>query len=268
MLFATMCFVCMKIFVKLLPHLPILEIIFCRSVFSLAWSYTVLRAQGISPFGQKENRKWLLIRGAGGLIALCLYFYLIQQIPLASSYSIQYLAPVFTTCIAWIWLKEPVERKEWLWFGVALTGVLVVYGFDLRVSLEQLLIGLLATLFMGFTYVVIRRMRGKEHPLVVVFYFPLVALPVITPYVLNHWVPPTGKDWMCILMVGACTQTAQYYSTRAAFEATRLSKISVVSYLGIVFALLAGFLFNEYYTLMSYLGMIIIVISVWMSVRK
>ena len=266
MLVATFCFVCMKVFVKLLPRIPLVEIIMFRAAFTFVFSYTALRMQSRKPWGNPSNRHWLLLRGAGGVISLLLYFYLIQRIPLASAYAIQYLVPIFTSVIALLWIGERIGRLQWALFLIAFIGVLMVQGFDTRVSLLHLLLGVTATLFMSFTYVIIRRLRHLEHPLTIVFYFSVVALPVVAIYVPFNWVQPQREEWIFLLLVALFTQAAQYYSVKAAFAASQLSKIASVSYVGIVFAIFAGFLFGEYYELRTYLGMAVVTLSVAASV--
>ena len=265
MIWATFFFVCMKVCVKMLPHLPISELIFFRSAFTFVFCWILLRAQLKSPWGKPAHRHWLLMRGAGGAAALFLYFYLIRHIPLASAYSIQYLAPIFTTIIAFVWLKEKIGTIEWVLFLVAFLGVLMVQGFDTRVSFEHLLIGIAATLCMSFTYVIIRRLRGLESPLTVVFYFSVVTLPIVLLYLPFYWVSPKGWDWGLLLLMVIFTQAAQYYSAKAAFLADKLSKVAIVSYLGIVFAISSGFFFGEYHNTISYIGMGTVVCSVILS---
>ena len=262
MLVATFCFVCMKVFVKLLPRIPLLEIIMFRAAFTFLFSYTALRIQSHNPWGKPSTRYWLLLRGTGGAISLLLYFYLIQRIPIASAYAIQCLAPIFTSIIAFLWLGEKVGRLQWTLFLLAFVGVIMIQGFDTRISLLHLIVGVLATLSMGFTYVIIRRLRHLEHPLTIVFYFSVVVLPVVAVYVPFNWVQPQREEWIFLLLVALFTQAAQYYSAKAAFAATQLSKVASVSYIGIVFALLAGFLFGEHYELSTYLGMAVVVLSV------
>ena len=247
------------------PAIPIAEVILFRSAFTFLFSFVVLKIQKQHPWGQPKHRPLLLLRGIGGAMALFLYFYLIRQVPLASAYSIQYLAPIFTTIIAYFWIKERVGKAEFILFVVAFLGVFMIQGFDLRVSVFELLIGISATLCMAFTYVVIRQLRNKESPMTVVFYYSVVTLPIVLAYLPWYWVTPTSYEWLLLFMMAAVTQTAQYYSTKAAFLAGKLSRVAVISYVGIVFAIIAGFFFGEQHNAMTYLGMGIVVVSVLLS---
>ena len=93
MLFATLFFSMMNVAVKLLPHIPPVEIVFFRSVVSLVLSIGILKSFKIPVWG--NNHKLLILRGASGAMALILYFRLIQEIPLASATTILFLSPVF-----------------------------------------------------------------------------------------------------------------------------------------------------------------------------
>ena len=94
MLIATVCFAVMNVFVKLVTHIPPVEIVFFRSLVSFFMSFVMLKSQNVNIWG---NRKSILIaRGLVGAVSLSIYFYTLQQIPLASAITIQYLSPIFT----------------------------------------------------------------------------------------------------------------------------------------------------------------------------
>ena len=112
MLLSTLLFAGMNACVKQLHHLPALEIIFFRSVFSIVASYVALRRLGIAPFG--NNHRLLISRGSTGALALICYFLALQNLPLATAVTVQYLAPIFTAVLG-IWLvREPVRGWQWM----------------------------------------------------------------------------------------------------------------------------------------------------------
>ncbi len=68
MLIATLVFSMMNVAVKLLPHIPAVEIVFFRSVVSLVLSLGILKARKVPIWG--KNHKLLILRGASGAMAL------------------------------------------------------------------------------------------------------------------------------------------------------------------------------------------------------
>lgn len=260
LMIATLCFVLMKLFVKRLEEIPISQIILCRSLFSLLFCYTALYVKGISPWG--THQKLLIGRGVCGACALWLYFWLIQRIPLASAYAIQYLAPIFTVLIAYFAFREQIRKSQWALYAAALCATLFIQKTDTRIQFHEWIVGLIATFLIGAAMNIIRALKGKEHPLVIIFYFPLITLPIITPYAIAQWVVPTPIQWMDLIAVGICTQAAQYLSTLAIFKAHSLTRIAIFGYLGIVYALIIGYFFNETYHWTTYIGMLVVTASV------
>ena len=261
MLLATLLFSLMNVGVKLVPDIPAVEIIFFRSVISLVISAGVLKYKKVRLWG--NNQMWLVFRGLVGATALILYFITLQKIPLASAATIQYTSPVFTAILGIYIVREKIRPVQWLCFITAFSGVLIVHGFDTRVSGLYLLLGLLSGMFSGLAYNIIRKLSTTEHPLVIVFYFPLVALPVSGLYSLFNWVHPKGWfEWVVLIAIGILTQFAQYFMTRA-YQAEELSKVAIIKYVGLIFALLFGFvIFDEHFNVITYFGMTIVMAGV------
>lgn len=264
MLLATFFFAVMNVFVKLVPHIPAVEVVLFRSLISFVLSFVFLRAQHVSVWG--NNKKILLSRGASGAFALILYFYTLQKMPLASAVTIQFLTPIFTSILGIIVVKERVRPLQWLFFLIAFAGVLVIRGFDPRITPRLMVIGVVAAVFAGLAYNFIRKLKQSEHPLVIVFYFPLVTIPVTAIFSIFNWAQPIGWEWGALLMIGIFTQIAQYFMTKA-YQAEELSKISSLKYIGIIYALGFGWVFfKETYNLLTFIGMLIVMVGVVLNI--
>lgn len=266
MLLAGIFFAFMQVMVKFVPHIPAIEIIFFRSLFSLIASFWILKRQRVPVFG--NNKKLLIMRGISGSLGLIFFFYTLQNVPLASAVTLQYLSPIFTALLGIFLVKEKLKPVQYLYFGIAFAGVLVIEGFDSRISPGYMLIGLGSALFAGLAYNIIRKLKNTEHPLVIVFYFPLVTLPIAGIYCVFNWVHPVGIDWLILLGVGVFTQLAQYFMTMA-YQNARLSKIASLNYIGIIYALGFGFIFfDETFNLLTYLGMAMVLSGVILNIRS
>lgn len=258
-------FTLMNIGVKYLDHIPAYEIVFFRGLVTLAVGYVFIRRAGLSPWG--NNKKFLLLRGVAGTIALLMYFYTLQRMPLASAVTIQYLSPIFTVLIAGFMLKEPARMIQWLFFLVSFSGVILIKGFDARITLTELSLGIAAAVFSGLAYNFIRKLKDFDHPLVVVFYFPLVTVPVVGIYTIFNWVVPGPLDWLIIFMVGLVTTIAQIFMTMA-YQSDKAVNISNFNYLGSVYALILGyFLFGELISAPALIGIGLIIFGVIMCTR-
>lgn len=264
MMLATLIFSMMNVAVKLLPHIPPVEIVFFRSVVSLVLSVGVLKAQKVSLWG--NNHVFLIIRGAAGALALVLYFRMIQDIPLATATTILFLTPIFASILGIFFVKEKIKPIQWLFYVVSFVGILFIKGFDERIATIYLLLGFSSSLFSGIAFNCIRKLNTTEHPLVIIFYFPLVTLPISGVWTFFNWEKPVGIDWFILLMVGILTQIAQYFMTRS-FQTEEISKVASLRYLGIIYALIFGYLFfDENFGLMVYVGMALTILGVVLNI--
>jgi drug/metabolite transporter (DMT)-like permease len=265
MLAATFLFALMNLCVKQLSHIPAIEAIFFRSLISLVISYYFLKKQKVPVMG--KNRKWLFLRGLTGGVALVMYFTTLQNMPLASAQTIQYLSPVFTAFFGVLIVKEKVSGWQMLFLLLSLSGVFLIEGFDTRVSPFYTALGVGAGIFAGLAYTCIRKINTAEHPLVIIFYFPLVVTPVAAVWSAVEWVQPQGWDWLLLLLIGILTQAAQYCMTRA-YQLETLAKVAPLNYIGIIYALSFGYLFfGETFNLWSLAGMGLVLLGVILNIR-
>ncbi|MGB2278779.1 MAG: DMT family transporter [Flavobacteriales bacterium] len=265
MLGSTLAFALMQICVKYLPHIPAHELILFRSIVSIVLSVAMLQKLGIPLLG--NNKKVLMMRGIFGTTALLLFFYTLQNIPLASAVTLQYLSPIFTALFAAIFLKEKMQIKQWLYFGVSFAGVALIKGFDERISLTFMLIGICSAMFSGMAYTCIRQLKDTEHPVVVVLYFPLVAIPIMSVLSYLNWVTPQGTDWLYLLLMGLFTQIAQILMTKG-IQSGVANKMISLKYVGTIYALAIGYLlFGESYGIMSLLGIAMVISGVVLNFR-
>lgn len=264
MLISTAAFSLMQLCVKYLSHLPTHELILFRSIISLVLSLGYILPKGINPLG--NNRKFLLLRGVFGVTALSLFFITVQNIPLASAVTIQYLSPIFTAIIAIFILGEKMRKVQWLFFLVAFLGIGLLKGFDDRVSLFYLILGILSAFFAGAAYNCIRMVKDTDHPLVVVLYFPMVATPIMLVLSYFNWVSPVGWEWAIILLLGIFTQIGQVFMTLA-LQLEKANIVASLKYLGSLYALAYGyFLFDETYDWISLVGILLILSGVLLNV--
>ncbi len=260
MILAIFFFSLMNLCVKFISHIPAVEVVFFRSVISFAISGAFLLHQRVNLLG--NNRKILIIRGITGTIALVTYFFTLQKIPLAGAVTIHYMAPVFTSLLGILIVKERVRPWQFVFFLLSFLGIIVIQGVDARIPISLALIGIFGAVFTGLAYNMIRKLKHSEHPLVIIFYFPLVAIPVTGIITIFQWVLPSPRDWWFLLLVGVLTQLGQYYMTKS-YQSEELSKVSVISYIGIIFALGYGFIFfDEHYTIIAYFGMVMVMLGV------
>jgi len=264
MFLSTLAFFAANVCVKQVAHLPAMETVFFRCVVATSLCVIGLKRAGGAIIG--ENHLHLLLRGVSGTVALVLFFITLQEMPLASAQTIQYLSPIFTATIAIVVLKESVLPMQWLFYGLAFAGVLLIEQFDSRISPFYLVLGIISAFFSGMAYNIVRSLRGREHPLTVVLHFQLVGVVAGFVSLFFVWVTPQGIDWLYLLLVGLFAQLGQIFLTDA-LQGERVAGVAIVNYTGLVYAIAIGWiLFGEAQTLIAAMGMALVVLGVVLSV--
>lgn len=252
--------------VKWVPHIPFYQLVFLRALITAVICVFIIKTKKMSLKG--NNLRLLLARGLAGTVALTAYFYSLQHMPLASAVTIQYLSPILTLIGAHFFLKEKANGRQTLAFALAFVGVMMVKGFDPRISGFVLTISLISIVASATAYNLIRVLRHHDHELIVVLYFPLVTLPLVGPFAIQSWVWPSLQDWGFILVVGVFTQLAQVFMT-IAYHRRQASDVAVYNYLGILIALAIGYyFFNESFSFLSLFGMGVITAAVLYGSRS
>lgn len=271
---AVVFFAVMNVAIKYVAHLPTFELVFFRALIAASIAYTTLRVKGIPAWG---NRKGLLIlRGVFGFGALSMFIATLQNMPMATALVIQYMSPVFVAILGIFLLKEPMRPLQWVWLVMAFAGVVMIKGFDPRVSILYLSIGIASCILSAFAYTTVRSLKDTDHPLVVVFYFPLVTLPVAGLLMWYQWrhigvsefifEQHTLEDWLWIVVMGVFAQLGQIFMTLS-LHLEKANVVSSMSYLGMIFGLIFGyFLFGETYGIWAAAGIFLVLLGVLLNV--
>lgn len=264
MFLSTLAFSMANIMVKQVGHIPAMETVFFRCALATLFCLIGLRRAGADMIG--SNRLYLFLRGLFGTTALFCFFLTLQQMPLASAMTIQYLSPIFTTIIAIFILSEKVKLAQWFFYAIAFSGVLVIEQFDDRISPLYLALGIFSAFCSGMAYNLVRSLRGKEHPLTVVLHFQLVGMLAGLASLFFAWKTPQGWDWLFLFLIGVCSQLGQIFLTNA-LQREPVAGVAIINYTGLIYALSVGWIvFGETQGLMSLAGMVLVVLGVLMSI--
>lgn len=240
------------------------EIVFYRGLVGASMlSVLVWRRGGTLRTSVPGMHFW---RSLSGVMALCLWFYSIGGLPLATAMTLNYMSSVW---MALFLLGGAIvmggARVDGRLIAAVLTGFAGV-ALILRPTIEQDqlwygLIGLLSGILSATAYLQVTALgRSGEPEYRIVFYFSLGgitagALTMLTTGASAH--TPQGVG--LLLAVGLLATVAQLMMTRAYSTGKTLVNASL-QYLGIVFSFAYGVvLFRDPVTWMAILGMIFIV---------
>ena len=263
----------MSLLVKIAGRgVPPMQIVMVRCVVMGVLSWGMLRQAGVSARG--TNHLLLIARGVFGFAALSLFYFAITRLPLGDVVTIHHINPVLTALLAGFLLRERVSPIVLFSAGLSLGGVALVaqptFLFGGIEPLPPVAVAavLVSAVLSAVAYNLVRKLRETEHPLVVVYWFSLVAVVASVPFVALEMVWPTPLEWLVLLGVGLATQAAQVCLTRG-LHLEAAGRATAVGYLQIVFAFVWGLLFlGEVPDVLSLLGAGVIVVSVVLVTRR
>lgn len=266
MLISTFCFSAMQALIKLMPQFTAFQHVFFRSLIGWLLCAGWLRAHKISLAG--KNSRLLILRGLIGSVSMFSFFFIITRIPFGSAVTLKYLSPIFTAIFAVLFLKEKISSVHWLFFLLSFAGVLVMKGFDTRISGLDLSVGIISAVFGGLLYIVIRKIGEDDHPLVILHYFMLISTVISFIIIFNDWKTPNWKECLGLLGIGVVAFFAQNNFTKAIQSSEKVSLLSNLRYLEAGYAFLIGYwVFNETYNLQSIAGLLMIFIGLFFSIK-
>lgn len=247
-------------------RLPVQEVVLARSSVGAAICWYSLRRRGVPLWG--ERKRLLLLRGLLGYAALSCFFYALVHLPLAEATVIQYTNPVFTAILAVVFLSEHIRPRDFAFALISLSGVALMArpaflfgGLDERLDPVAVGVALLGALLSAGAYVTVRRLGRTEDPVVIVFYFALIATAGSVPLTAMNPVLPMGWEWLGLLGIGVVTQIAQVFMTKGLRE-ERAGRAMAVGYMQIVFAAVWGLIFfAEFPDLWGGAGALVIILS-------
>jgi drug/metabolite transporter (DMT)-like permease len=264
MLISTLSFASMNALVKYLVSFPTLQIVFFRALGSLMITFIYLKKQRINQWG---NQKQLLIyRGIVGVTSMILFFWGVHYISVGSAVTLRYIAPLFAGLLAVIYLKETIKPLQWLFFISAFLGVYLIKNYDTSGSNFGVFLVLLAAFFSAVVYVLISKIGNKDHPVVVVHYFMLIATLVGGVGSLFFWRSPSLYELILLSSLGIFGFFGQLYMTKA-FQNAEAHMVAPFKYVEVIFTLLFGvFILQENYELLHLVGTFLVIVSLVFNV--
>lgn len=275
MIMSALGFAAMGAFVKVAysQGIPVLEIVAARALVSAMLSYGDVRRKGISLWGYRKHL--LFARGMAGAISLVCVYSALVTIPFAEATVIQYLHPMFTACLAVIFLREYLHRITIVCMLMSFVGLIIIVrpaflfgGWSGDYPLWAVLVAMAGAFGSAIAYVLVKKLNETEDSSVIIFYFPIIALPLSLLMLGDDIVMPEGWAWVSLLMVGIATQIGQIGLTKS-MKTASASKATSFAYLQVVFAIALGItFFDEIPTLWTLIGALFILASAILNVRS
>ena len=257
----------MAVLVKQVRHLPLMEIIFFRSIPTMLIIPLMIKKTNISFLGNNKFILWL--RSFIETIGMMAAYYALTVMSLTDATTIFNLSPFFTFFLAGIFLQEKLSLRQIPFLIFAFLGALLVIKPGLRLDILPALIALVAASCMAISFVCLRHLRLTDHHFVIVNYFSYISglLSLIILLVQKSFQLPNLSDCLVLILLGLIGLAAQFTLTKA-YQLAPANLISLYIYSQIIFASVFGLLFfKEIPDIFSIIGASFIIISGYLNYR-
>jgi drug/metabolite transporter (DMT)-like permease len=262
MLMTGLSFIMVTALVKTMgPRLPPGEAAFLRYAMGLV---LLLPSLGALRAAQLTRRQWTLfsIRGfchAGGVI---LWFFAMVRLPIAEVTAMNYLAPIYVTVGAAVFLGERLAARRIVAVILGLVGAVIILRPGFREISDGHWAMLLAAFVFAGSYLTAKVLADEVNAGVVVGLLSVFVTIGLAPFAAADWITPNTREIMFLLGV-AVFATAGHYTMTLAFAAAPMTVTQPVTFLQLVWATLLGAVwFAEPVDIWVILGGIVILGSV------
>ena len=210
-----------------------------------------------------------LLRISGAFLALYLGFVTVSNLPLANAIALGFTQVLFVAVISKLLLDEAVGWRRSLTIIIGFIGVMLVVQPDFSDgAMVYILAGLGGGLGAAIAVICVRKVAQTEPRITLLAYQAVfVGLVALIP-ALIAWQWPTFEEFLLLLLVGVISSAAQWIGVTA-YKPGEANVIANVEYSKMIYSVLFGyFLFSEMPDLIALIGVLLILCSPFISLRK
>lgn len=242
--------------------IELIEIIFWRQVATVPvvviW---VLSAGGFTMLATRRPGAHVF-RSACGLTGMALNFAALLMLPLAEATTLSFSAPIFAVILSVLLLGERVHKWRWGAVAAGFAGVVIIAqpgGGD--IPLVGAALGLAGAFMIALIAIQVRDLTRTEHPMTIVFWFSVLSVVCIFPFMLIGEHPHNTAEIGLLAAIGFVGTTGQILITLA-LRYGNVSSVIVMDYTGLVWATILGWLlFAELPPLTTWIGAPLVIVA-------
>uniref|UniRef100_A0A8C8RXT2 Solute carrier family 35 member G1 n=1 Tax=Pelusios castaneus TaxID=367368 RepID=A0A8C8RXT2_9SAUR len=247
-----------SLFLKKIENVHSVEISAFRCVFQMAFVLPGLIYYKTGFLGPKDKRIFLFLRGVLGSGAMILLYYAFQVMPLADATVITFSSPVFTSLLAWIFLKEKYSLWDLLFTLFTITGVVLIarppFLFGSNIAgiegsytnhLKGTIAAVTSAVSSASTFVILRKMGKSVHYFLSIWYYAVIGLIecIVALFIIDEWtLPYCGIDRFLLILIGLLGLGGQIFLTKA-LQIEKAGPVAIMKTMDVVFAFILQILF-------------------------
>ncbi|MCK9328625.1 MAG: DMT family transporter [Candidatus Cloacimonetes bacterium] len=239
-------------------RLPSMQRIFYRTIIVFIGSLVLALRDKKNWNIEKSDSPWVLMRCIGGLGGSFASFYCLTKMNIADYTALSRLGPFFVALLSMIFFKEKIRLSSWLLYALAFAGGLMIIKPAGNSSLVPSLLVLCGAFFGSLAVISLRAMSKVSKPLLVAINAGVILVVSGLITIFNHVKPEKSELLILIFAVGAPDLLYQILLAKA-YSLCPPSKLTIYTYLLIVFSSIAGFILGEVPDILSWIGYAVII---------
>ncbi len=210
-----------------------------------------------------------VLRGIFAVTGIGFFYWAVLYIPLASTTSIFFLAPLVVAVLSPFMLNEPVDWRQWVAVIVGFLGVFLILRPDLGAFNKGFLIAVAGAFSIGLFYICNRKLAAGMPAIVTLAHTVIIGAVLLSFAVPAVWVTPTVADIPMITGFVLCALMGQGL-LMASFEYAPASVVAPFLYSSIISSTLFGlFILGEFPDIWTLLGIAVVISSgIYIGVRE
>lgn len=155
---------------------PLHEAMVVRSLSAIPFLLLIAHKDGGLATLSTAGRGQMLGRGLMNFLAYTAYYLALAALPIATTVSLYFTAPLFITALSILFLGERVTAARWLVLLCGFAGVLIMMRPGAASFHLAMLLPVMASFFYGAAMIVARRIGGQETATAMAFFSNLTFL--------------------------------------------------------------------------------------------
>lgn len=244
-----------------------LQIVFLRNLSATLFLMPMLIMRGRSLL--RSNAIHLYgVRVGISIFSMTAWFYALALIPVAEVTAIGFLAPLFGTLGAIVFLGEKVRIRRWTALAIGFVGAMII----LRPGTEAFGLGQACAVFnamsSGLVTVLLKQLSSEDDSGKIVFLTTVLMLPPTLIPALFVWEMP-GVEYAPVILTIGFTAVLGHYCLMRGFASTDASLVMTFDFSRLPFAVLIGWwMFGEVTDIWTWIGAAIIFASAIYITRR
>ncbi|KAK8216071.1 hypothetical protein IWZ01DRAFT_430957 [Phyllosticta capitalensis] len=234
-----------------------MQIIFVRMGLTAVFSMTYMWATKVPhyPWGEKDLRLLLTLRGFTGFFGLSMFYWALQYLPLAETTVITFLTPMLVPWACALFFGQPLSKKVIFAGLFSFAGVIIIaqppWLFpnhheevpDASATMRTIAVTglLLGAVTATASYTIIRGIGYRAHALISVNYYSLTStlgsgLFLLFAPGIGFQLPANGRQWTLLAILGCSGFLLQFLLT-AGLQHDKSAVATSMMYSQVLFAL-------------------------------